>query len=106
MRRSSGEKKSILSLKPDSIIKGFFLLMLLYTCYNLFMSQYNLFRVFELKKASKSLQAQIDQYKIENEKMEQLLKLVREHPEHFKERFARRYMQMQKNGEYILILRD
>ena len=65
-----------------------------------------LFKVFELKKSSKNLQVQIGQYRAENEKMEQLLKLVKEHPEHFKEKFARRYMQMQKDGEYILIFRD
>lgn len=106
MRRSLGEKRNFLSLKPDLLIKSFFFLMFIYTFYNFFMSQYNLFKVFELKKSSKNLQVQIGQYRAENEKMEQLLKLVKEHPEHFKEKFARRYMQMQKDGEYILIFRD
>lgn len=106
MRRSLEGEKNSLNLKPDWIIKGFFFLMLLYTCYNLFMSQYHLFKVFELKRATKSLEVQIEQYRAENQKMEYLLRLVKEHPEHFKEKFARRYMQMQKEGERILILKD
>lgn len=50
MRRSLGEKRNFLSLKPDWLIKSFFFLMFIYTFYNFFMSQYNLFKVFELKK--------------------------------------------------------
>ncbi|QWK12423.1 MAG: hypothetical protein KNN14_06075 [Aquificota bacterium] len=70
------------------------------------MSQYNIFKVLELRKSLRNIQAQINQYKVENDKTDQLLKLVKEHPEYFKEKFARRYMQMQKEGEYILILGD
>lgn len=106
MRRSLEGRRSFISLKPDVLIKGFFFFMLMYTLYNLFLSQYNIFKVFELKSSSKNLQLQIDQYKAENEKMEQLLKLVMEHPEYFKEKFARVYMQMQKDGEHILIFSD
>ncbi|MCX8164105.1 MAG: septum formation initiator family protein [Aquificaceae bacterium] len=80
--------------------------MFFYTCYGLFLSQYNLFRVFELKRAMGEIQNQIDEYKTENGQKEQLLELVKEHPEHFKEKFAREYMQMQKSGEYILLFKN
>lgn len=106
MKRSLEGGRNFPSLKPDWLIKGLFFLMLIYTSYNLFMSQYNIFKVLELRKSLRNIQAQINQYKVENDKTDQLLKLVKEHPEYFKEKFARSYMQMQKEGEYILILGD
>ncbi|MCS7308017.1 MAG: septum formation initiator family protein [Aquificaceae bacterium] len=106
MKRSLVVKKNSSGLKPDTLIKSFAFLLFIYTCYNIFLSQYSIFKVFELKKASHHIQLQVNHQKEENHKKEQLLELVKEHPEHFKEKFAREYMQMQKEGEYILILRD
>jgi len=80
--------------------------ILLYTLYNLFLSQYNIFRVIELKKASLELKDKISHQRSENIKTEQLLELIRENPEHFKEKFAREYMQLQREGEYILLFRN
>ncbi|QID32430.1 septum formation initiator family protein [Pampinifervens florentissimum] len=79
--------------------------MVLYTFYNLFLSQYNVFRVFELKKASVELNAKISRQRAENSNTEQVLELIRENPEHFKDKFAREYMQLQREGEYILLFR-
>lgn len=106
MRQSSVEKKSFPGLKPELLLKLFLIILFLYTCYNLFLSQYSIFKVFELEKSSRKVRAQVEYYSRENRKKEQLLELVKEHPEYFKEKFAREYMQMQKKDEYILILKD
>ncbi len=105
MRRSLEGRESLRFLKPEGLLKLFFLLMVLYTSYNLFLSQYNVFRVFELKKASVELDAKISRQRVENSKTEQILELIKENPEHFKEKFAREYMQLQREGEYILLFK-
>jgi len=105
MRRSSEGRGNFLALASDRLFKIFFFLMFFYTLYNLFLSQYSIFRVFELKKAGIELDTQIARQRAENNKREQLLELIRENPEHFKERFAREYMQLQRDGEYILLFR-
>ncbi|MEN3028363.1 MAG: septum formation initiator family protein [Aquificaceae bacterium] len=87
------------------MLKFFPFLLFLYTCHNLFLSQYSIFRVFELERASQEVQKQINHYKAENRKKEQLLELVKEHPKHW-EKFAREYMQMHREEEFILILKD
>ncbi len=106
MRQSLVEKRSLLGLKPEWIGKAFLFLMLIYTFHTLFTSQYNIFKTFELKRSLKNIQAKINHYKAENDRMEELLRLIREHPEHFKEKFARRYMQMQRPGEHIFLIKD
>ncbi|MCS6999217.1 MAG: septum formation initiator family protein [Aquificaceae bacterium] len=106
MRQILGGRKSFSGLKPEILLKSLPFLLFIYTCHNLFLSQYSIFRVFELERASQEVQKQINQYRAENDKKEQLLELVKEHPEHFKEKFAREYMQMQREGEFILILKD
>ncbi len=106
MRRSLEEKRSLKGLSPSLLAMGIFLLVFLYTLHSLFLSQYNLFRVFQLKRSIGELQVKIDQYRENNEKMEQLLELIKKHPEHFKERFTRNYMQMQRDDEYILLFKD
>lgn len=106
MRQIFGGRKSFSGLKPEILLKFFPFLLFLYTCHNLFLSQYSIFRVFELERASQEVQKQINHYKAENRKKEQLLELVKEHPEHFKEKFAREYMQMHREEEFILILKD
>ncbi len=105
MKRSLEGRRPFASLRPERLSKLFFLLMLIYTLYNLFLSQYNLFRVFELKRAGIELEAKVARQRLENQKAEQVLELMRENPEHFKERFARQYMQLQREGEYILLFR-
>lgn len=106
MKRSLEERRSFLSLKPDIVPKAFAFLLFAYTCYNLFLSQYSVFKVFELKRATIDLNRRINHQKLENQKKEKLLEMVREYPEHFKEKFAREYMQMQRPDEYILILKE
>lgn len=103
MRRNLGGRRS---LKPLIIPKIFFFLVAVYTLYNVFLSQYNIFKILELKAATQKLETKIKDYRFEREKVEKLLELIEKHPEHFKEKFAREYMQMQREGEYILILRD
>ena len=103
MRQNSGERRS---LNPLIISKIFFFLVAVYTLYNIFLSQYNIFKILELKAATQKLETKIKDHRSEKEKMEKLLQLIEKHPEHFKERFVREYMQMQREGEYILILRD
>ena len=105
MKRNSEGRENFRFLKPEGLLKLFFFLMVLYTFYNLFLSQYNVFRVFELKKASVELDAKISRQSVENSKTEQVLELIRENPEHFKDKFAREYMQLQREGEYILLFR-
>lgn len=105
MRRNLGERGNFRTLGPDELFKIIFLVFFLYTLYNLFLSQYNIFRVFELKRASIELDSQINRQKAENNKTEQLLELIKENPEHFKEKFAREYMQLQREGEYILLFK-
>ncbi len=106
MKRNSAGRESSWFLKPEGFAKLFFFLMVLYTFYNLFLSQYNVFRVIELKKASVELNAKISHQRAENSNTEQVLELIRENPEHFKEKFAREYMQLQRDGEYILIFKQ
>lgn len=106
MRRSLEGRRSLKGLSPNLLAIGIFLLVFLYTLHSLFLSQYNLFRVFQLKRSIGELQVKIDQYRENNEKMEQLLELIKKHPEHFKERFTRNYMQMQRDDEYILLFKD
>ena len=103
MRRNSGGRRS---LKPLIISKIFLILVAVYTLYNVFLSQYNIFKTFELRIATQKLETKIKDYRSERERIEKLLELIEKHPEHFKERFAREYMQMQREGEYLLILRD
>ncbi|MEJ7619913.1 MAG: hypothetical protein WKI46_03715 [Aquificaceae bacterium] len=105
MKRNLVGRENFRFLKPEGFSKLFFFLMVLYTFYNLFLSQYNVFRVFELKKASVELDAKISRQRAENSNTEQVLELIRENPEHFKEKFAREYMQLQREGEYILLFR-
>lgn len=106
MRRSSGVKRNFQGLKPEALLRLFLVLLLLYTFHNLFLSQLNVKRVLELKSASMNLQKQVEHYRLENAKMEQLLELVKSHPDHFNEKFARHYMQMQKEEELILIMKE
>ncbi len=106
MKRNSAGRENFRFLKPEVLPKLFFFLMVLYTFYNLFLSQYNVFRVIELKKASVELNAKISHQRAENSNIEQVLELIRKNPEHFKEKFAREYMQLQRDGEYILIFKQ
>lgn len=103
MRRILGGRKSFPSSGHELFFKFFLAILFLYTCHNLFLSQYSVFRVMELEKATREIKARIEHYRKENRKKEELLQLVREHPEHFREKFAREYMQMQREDEYILI---
>ncbi len=105
MKRSSWGRENSRLLGPEGLLKFFFLVVVLYTFYNLFLSQYNIFRVFELKKAGSELDDKIARQRAENTKTEQLLELIRENPEYFKEKFAREYMQLQREGEYILLFK-
>lgn len=104
MRRNSEGRVNFQALVYDRLFRIFFFVVFLYTLYNLFLSQYSIFRVVELKRSGVELNAQISRQRTENIKTEQLLELIRENPEHFKEKFAREYMQLQKDGEYILLL--
>ncbi len=106
MKRNLEGRENSQLLKTERLLKVFFSVILLYTLYNLFLSQYNIFRVIELKKASLELKDKISHQRSENIKTEQLLELIRENPEHFKEKFAREYMQLQREGEYILLFRN
>ncbi len=106
MKRNLEGRENSQLLKAERLLKVFFSVILLYTLYNLFLSQYNIFRVIELKKASLELKDKISHQRSENIKTEQLLELIRENPEHFKEKFAREYMQLQREGEYILLFRN
>ncbi len=106
MRQSLEEKRSLKGLGPNLLVKGIFLLVFLYTLHSLFLSQYNLFRIFGLKRSILDLQAKVEEYMRENEKMERLLELMKKHPDHFKEKFTRNYMQMQRDGEDILLFKD
>lgn len=106
MRRNSEVRRSLKGLNPNLLAKGIFFVVFLYTLHSLFLSQYNLFRVFQLRKAIGEIQVKIDQYKTENEKTEKLLELTKKHPEHFKEKFARNYMQMQREDEHIFLFKE
>ncbi|MFN7065841.1 MAG: FtsB family cell division protein [Aquificaceae bacterium] len=103
MRQSLEGRKS---LRPELLAKALFFLVFLYTLHNLFMSQYSLFKIFELKRSILELHAKVENLKRENKEVEKLLELMKKYPEHFKEKFAREYMQMQRDGEYLLLLRD
>ncbi|MDW8066292.1 MAG: septum formation initiator family protein [Aquificaceae bacterium] len=106
MKRSLEGRRSFPALKPEVIPKALTVLLFFYTCYNFFLSQYSIFRVLELRKAIHHVEAQVKQHRAENSKKQQMLELLREHPEHFKEKFAREYMQMQREDEYILMLKN
>lgn len=106
MRRNTEGRRSLKGLKPEVIPVAFFALMLIYTFYNLFLSQYNIFKLMELKNSSKKLEEQLAMEKEENERREKLLELIKAHPEHFKEKFARQYMQLQKDGEYMILFNE
>jgi len=93
-------------LSYDVLPKSFFLFVLFYTFYNLFFSQYNLLKLFQLKESSQKIEKSIDEYTLKNRKSEQLLELIEEHPEVYREKFAREYMQLQRPDEFILLLKE
>lgn len=103
MKLSSEERRNFLPSEANTFFRLFFFVVFIYTLYNLFLGQYSVFKVVELRKATVELDIKILSYKQKNAKGEKLLELIRENPEHFKERFARQYMQLQGRGEIILL---
>lgn len=105
MKRSLKARKSFTGLSPKVIPAFLFALALVYTFYNVFFSQYSVFRVLKIKSAERELSKNLQEYRENNEKMEQLLELVRKYPEYYREKFARSYMQVQKEEERIILLK-
>ncbi|RMH00769.1 MAG: hypothetical protein D6699_07320 [Aquificota bacterium] len=105
MKRSLKARKSFTGLSPNILPVLLFVLGLFYTFYNVFLSHYNIGRVLKIQKASHELEKSLQEYREENEKLEQLLELVKKHPEYYRERFARSYMQVQKEDESIILLK-
>ncbi|MCS7083563.1 MAG: hypothetical protein NZL90_01085 [Aquificaceae bacterium] len=85
--------------------KVFLLLSLVYFVNNLFFSEFNVFKTFQLLRASEALDKKIEQYKQENGKLKQVASAIRQYPEFYKDRFVRQFLLLQREGEEIYLLK-
>ncbi|MGC8852699.1 MAG: hypothetical protein ACP5P0_03740 [Hydrogenobacter sp.] len=59
-----------------------------------------------MQKSFHSIDKRIEEVKRENAKLENVLELVNKYPEIYTERFIRKYMQLQKKDEKIILFGD
>jgi hypothetical protein len=59
-----------------------------------------------MQKSLHSIDKSLEEVKNKNAKLENLLDLVNIYPNTYKERFIRRYMQLQKKDEKIILFSD
>ena len=105
MERSSGARKNSEDYRLIKILAaGFFLVALLNTLSNLFLSDLNLFKVVRLKRASDKLSELIEREKGENLKLKALYSRIKKNPKYYKEKFIREYLLRFKEGEKVVPL--
>ncbi len=100
-KRSSGNYQA-----PYRIAFLFFLFLVGATVYNLLLSPFNLFKTLELQNSLSGLERKKAELKEENKRLEQLLSSIEKNPEYYKERFIREYMQLQREGDRVIIFND
>jgi len=106
MRQGSEGKRSFGSLSPEILPLVFMMVSAILTVYNLFFSTFNLFSLWKMQKSLHSIDKSLEEVKNKNAKLENLLDLVNRYPNTYKERFIRRYMQLQKKDEKIILFSD
>ncbi len=106
MRQGSEGKRSFGNLSPDVLPFLFMLIMVILTAYNLLFSTLNLFNVIKIKSSLHHLDRRLAEIKSKNDKLENMLELVKKDPNTYRERFIREYMQLQKSDEKIILFDD
>ncbi|SNZ10639.1 FtsB family cell division protein [Hydrogenobacter hydrogenophilus] len=106
MRQSSEGKRNFGGLSPESLPLVFMLVVVILTVYNLFFSTFNIFNILKMQKSLHSIDKKLEEVKNKNAKLENMLDLVNKYPDTYKERFIRRYMQLQKKDEKIILFSD
>ncbi len=101
MEHSSGERKSF----TDSFIRTFllalFLVLLLNTVVNLFVSKPTVFDLLRIKELEKELDSEIRKEIEKNRRLKSMYEFMVRHPKEFKEMFIREYLLKIKKGERI-----
>lgn len=106
MRQSSEGKRNFGSLSPELLPLVFMAVVLLLTLHNVFFSTFNVFNVWKMQESLRSVDKRLEEVKNKNAELENLLDLVNKYPDTYKERFIRRYMQLQKKDEKIILFSD
>ncbi len=105
MERSSGGKKNsgdFLIIRKLAL--GFFLLSLVNTFANLFLSDLNLGRVLNLREATDRLEKLVEAEKKRNTNLKKIHSRIKSNPKFYKEKFIREYLLMFKKGEKVIPL--
>ncbi len=103
MRQGLEGKRSFGGFSPELLPLVFMTLLVILTVYNLFFSSFNVFDVWKMQKSLHSIDKKLEEVKRENAKLENMLELVNKYPEIYTERFIRKYMQLQKKDEKIIL---
>ncbi len=83
---------------------GFFLLSLINTVSNFFLSELNIIRVIKLKLASERLEKLIKIEKGKNLELKAIHSRIKKNPEFYREKFIREVLLMFKEGEKVIPL--